>query len=37
MLCHILCSLMGLSWWINTTITSAVLFGEYPYPSEEES
>ncbi len=23
------------SWWIETTIASVVLFGEYPYPSKD--
>lgn len=37
MVSRILCTLMGFSWWIETTITSAILFGEYPYPSEDEA
>ena len=25
------------SWWIETTIASVVLFGEYPYPENEDA
>lgn len=30
----ICCFLMKFSWWIETTLASAILFGEYPYPTE---
>lgn len=25
------------AWWIETTITSLLLFGEYPYPAEDDA
>lgn len=36
MLSQILTACAGFSWWIETTIASVFLFGEYPYPSEED-
>lgn len=37
MFSYICCSLMKFSWWIETKFVSAILFGEYPYPTEDNS
>ena len=28
---------MGLTWWFNCNLPSAVVLGEYPYPTEDEN
>ena len=35
MIAQLLTTCAAFSWWIETTIASFVLFGEYPYPSKE--
>jgi hypothetical protein len=37
MIYHLLGTCAAFSWWIETNFTSLVLFGEYPYPTEEEA
>lgn len=32
---HILVTVAAFSWIVDTSLPSIVLFGEYPYPSEE--
>lgn len=36
MLTLLLTSLADFTWWLETTISSVFLFGEYPYPQEED-
>lgn len=35
MIAHILVTVAVFSWIVDTSLPSIVLFGEYPYPSEE--
>jgi hypothetical protein len=35
MIAHILVTVAAFSWIVDTSLPSIVLFGEYPYPSEE--
>ena len=34
MVASLLTVCLSFSWWIKNSITSAFLFGEYPYPQE---
>ena len=33
---HFLAACIAFSWWIKNSIASVFLFGEYPYPREED-
>ena len=32
----VLCACMAFSWWIGIGAPSLIVFGEYPYPDEDE-
>jgi hypothetical protein len=36
MVASLLTVCLSFSWWIKTSIASAFLLGEYPYPQEED-
>lgn len=37
MIGNLLCALASFSWIAQTTMVSILLFGEYPYPTEDEN
>lgn len=37
MIAHFLCACASFSWILESSMVSLLLFGEYPYPAEDQS